>query len=98
MDATRWARLADDLRAAGFSVRVDALTYPGGVSRSITYLVDGRGLVTISDVYSRADRWLGRQVTAEGADSIIIGRPSRPSTRRSETVAAFRLALASVEG
>jgi len=96
----RWARLADDLKTAGFDVRVDAQTYPGGVSRSIVCLVKGKGLVSIDDVWwsKNADVWLGYQVTAEGADSIIIGRPSRPMKNRRETVAMFRLALANVEG
>ena len=96
----RWARLAADLKAAGFDVRVDENRYQGGVSRSVTYPVKGKGLVCVTDAMwsKNLDVWLGYQVTAEGADSIIIGRPGRPSKKRSETVAMFRLALANVEG
>lgn len=100
MDAMRWARLAGDLQDAGFDVRVDAAPFPGGVSRSICYRVKGKGLITIDDAWwgKNITKWIGYQVTAEGLDSIVIGRPGRPSTKRSETVAAFRLAHANVEG
>jgi hypothetical protein len=108
MDATRWDRLAADLRAAGFDVRVDARPYTEsvrgrarhGTSYSITYRVRGKGLVSIHDGRwsKNPDVWTGYQVSAEDADSITIGRPRFGLKKRSETVATFRLALANVEG
>jgi hypothetical protein len=96
MDATRWARLAADLQAAGYDVRVDATPFPGGVSRSVCMRM-AKGLVTIDDTWwsKNPDVWTGYQVTAEGLDSIVIGRPAR-SKKRSETVAAFRTAITKV--
>lgn len=107
MAETRWDKLAKDLAECGFEVRVDEQPYTEsrnarivhGVSRSITYRVKGKGLVTIDDAYHRyTESWVGYRVTAEGLDSIIIGTPSRATKSRSETVAMFRLALANVEG
>lgn len=92
MSEGRWDRLAADLKTAGFDVKVDTLPYPGGISRSITVIIPGKGLVAITDAWWRKnlDVWIGWQVTAENTGSIIIGRPSRTSKKRSETVAAFR--------
>lgn len=106
MAETRWDRLAADLKAAGFEITVDARAYQGdrpgkgGITRSITLLVPGKGLVQISDAWWRKNPeiWIGWEVSASNADDIVItGRP-KLSKKRSETVAAFKAALARLEG
>jgi hypothetical protein len=95
MATTRWDRLAADLRNAKIDVTVDDRSYfdeqsrTTEHSRSITFQVDYMGLVHIGDVYDRFGRWQGWQVTAEGTDSIIVGRPSAPSKNRREVIGAF---------
>lgn len=99
---TRWDRLERDLKAAGFEVTVFAQRYQdntrtgGGVSRSITYRVPGKGTVEVGDQWwsKNLDVWIGWEVSAVDPDGILLtGRP-RASKKRSETVAAFQAALA----
>ena len=94
----RWDRLAADLKAAGFDGKVDETTCPGGITRRIHFQVKGAGLVVIHDTWWRKNRdvWTGWQVWAEGTDSIVV-REFRASKKRSETVTAFRAALAAIQ-
>jgi hypothetical protein len=99
MSEGRWEKLAQDLRDAGFDVRIDAHPYSEsyrgrvvhGISRSISFRVPGRGMVTVHDKQwnKNPDVWVGYEVCAENRDGIIIGRASRWTKKRSEAVAAF---------
>jgi hypothetical protein len=103
MPEGRWGRLAADLRAAGFEVRLDEKPYSEiyrgrarhGVTISVTYRVPGKGLVVAHDIWwnKNPDVWVGWEVYAEGTDSIVVGGPSRWSKKRSEVVTAFRSAV-----
>lgn len=100
MSKERWGRLAADLQAAGYDVKVDALGYPGGVSRSITFPVPGYGLVEVHDRWwsKNASVWTGWEVHAESRDSIVVrGSVSRWTKKRSEVVAAFGAALTALK-
>jgi hypothetical protein len=95
MSETRWDQLAADLRAAGVQARLDQRPYTQavygrvehGVSRSIFIRHPQGGSVEISDKYGRGGKWYGWTVTRVGADSIVIGRDSWGTTKRSEVVA-----------
>jgi hypothetical protein len=99
----RWDRLAADLTAAGLDATIDAKPYQeiylgrvrSGVTRSITFQLPGKGLVTVSDAWwsKNPEIWLGWEVTAEDTGSIVQGRPAH-SKKRGETVAAVRTAIA----
>lgn len=94
MSAARWDRLAAALHAGGVDADVEASPYPGGITRSITLLQPGRGLVHIRDSWWRKnpDIWVGYTVTAEDADGIVI-RQWPATKKRSETVGACRAAI-----
>lgn len=107
--AAGWARLAEDLKAAGFDVKVNAKPYADerygrierGVTRSIAYQVRDEvgkclGCVDVNDKHGRGGKWYGWTVTAVGADDLIIGRPSYAVTQRATTVACFRAAVATL--
>lgn len=103
MTSPRWDKLAADLTAAGFTAKVDERPYSeidrgrvrSGVSRSITVSVPGKGLVTVSDSWwhKNPEIWLGWEITAEDAESIVQGRPVH-SKKRGEVVTAVRTAFA----
>ena len=107
MSSARWERLAEDLRAAGFDVRLDAKAYQqtyrgrpeSGVSYSVFFKIPGKGAVGICDKWwtKNPGKWVGWEVWAEGTDSITIGRPSRWTKKYSEAVEAFRAAVKTVE-
>jgi hypothetical protein len=101
-----WGRLAEELKAAGFNVKVS--TNPRGQvlsggpdTYSIAYQVrdaagEFLGCVDVRDKYGRMGKWYGWTVTTEGADSITIGRPTWAVTKRPEIVSHFAAAVATL--
>lgn len=102
MSEDRWDRLTADLIAAGIDARLDATPYQEmrhgrpvhGVSKSVT-VEHPAGLVIVHDIWSRRnmDTWLGWEVYRENRQSIVQGRPSRWTKKRSEVVTAVQAAL-----
>jgi len=103
-----WGRLAEDLKAAGFDVQVSTnphgqVLHGGPNTYKIAFQVRDAagqilGCVDVSDKYGRGGKWYGWTVTAEGADSITIGRPTWAVQSRPEIVTSFRIAVATLTG
>lgn len=87
---TRWDRLARDLGAVDIPARVDARSFPGGVSYSILLRTDA-GLVGVHDKWWRKNPeiWIGWQVHTEDREGIVT--KTWPITKkRSQVVAAVK--------
>jgi hypothetical protein len=101
-----WGRLAEDIRTAGFDVKVSTnprgqVLSDGPDTYSISFQVRGEageflGCVDVSDKHGRMGKWYGWTVTAEGPDSITIGRPTYAVTGRPEIVAHFAAVVATL--
>jgi hypothetical protein len=100
MPEDRWDRLSADLKAAGIDCTLYRRTgqYGCGPKAEIT-ITEGDRKVVISDKWwnKNIDVWVGWQVFAEDHEGITLGRPSRWTKKRSETVANVRTALAALE-
>jgi hypothetical protein len=94
--ADRWDRLFAELAAKGIQATLDRKLYQEfvygrpvrGISSSIFIRHPDGGSVEVDDKYGRGGKWYGWTVTRVGHDSIIIGRPTWGTTKRSEVVNA----------
>lgn len=93
--ADRWQRLADQVQTdAGIPVKVDAYSYPGGTSYSITHRLPGGDTVEVHDKWwsKNGDVWIGYQVHVQGGRDSLVKRTWPVTKKRSEVTAAIRQA------
>jgi hypothetical protein len=94
--ADRWDRLFADLTIKGITASLDRKPYQEyeygrpvqGISSSIFIRHPDGGSVEVDDKHGRGGKWYGWTVTRVGCDSIIIGRPTWGTTKRSEVITA----------